>query len=223
MRPFLSLSLALLPALSAVAADNLADPIVRVGVAGWYAKPAITIEPDGGSSVDGDSIGLDKAKFGGMVDGYLDLPVPLVPGIHAGFWQWKATPNNGGEVVAKNGYAVAMWELELIDRVGVALGAGAYVLTLDPGTGSATSRTLPSAAARGWFRLTDGLTAEVRLLGGGLSGNSAFDGAAQVSWRLIGPLVAIGGWRQVETKQKVDDDSWKIGLGGPFLGAAAVF
>ena len=208
----------------AAAADNLSDPYVRLSAAGWYQMPSVTVEPKSGSSLDGGAVGLEDGKVSGMVDGYVDLPIPLLPGIHAGVWRWQESPDSGEDVVAMGGYAAAMWELELIDRVGVALGAGAMVQELDPGTGASERTVLPALAARGWFRFTDGISAEARLMAGVLSDDSAVDAVAQLNWRVVGPLAIIGGYRQVVSEQKIDnDDIWKLSLGGPFLGASVSF
>lgn len=208
----------------ASAADNLSDPYVRLSAAGWYQMPSVTVEPRSGGSIDGGSVGLEDAKVGGMVDGYFDLPVPLLPGIHAGVWRWQESPDSGADVVATGGYAAALWELELIDRVGVAFGAGALAQELDPGTGSSERTVLPALAARGWFRLTDGISAEARLLAGALSDDAAVDAVAQVNWRVVGPLAIIGGYRQFVSKQQFDnEDTWKLTLAGPFLGASVSF
>jgi hypothetical protein len=207
------------------ASDNLADPFVRVGVAAWYATPSITIEPDGGGEVKGSDVGLDESRIGGMIDAYVDTPIPLLPGIHAGLWQWKGTPDEGDDLIVTGGYAVAMWEIELLDRVGVAFGAGAIGQRLDGGDDADAKDTLmPAAAGRAWVRITDGLTAEVHLIAGAWDKDRGGDAVAQATWRLIGPLAVIGGWRQTwSTQEDFADATWKIRLGGPFLGAAAVF
>lgn len=206
------------------AADNLADPYLRVGAAAWYAKPSISIEPDGGGELTGSDVGLDEAKVGGMVDAYVDLPVPLVPGIHAGLWQWKNEPDEGDDLIATGGYAVAMWEIELLDRVAVAFGGGAVGQKLDGGDDAqAQDMLVPAAALRGWVRLTDGLTAEAHVYAGGWDDERAGDAVAQATWRLIGPVAVIGGWRQTWSRQEFADGTWKVALGGPFAGVAAVF
>ena len=208
----------------ASAADNLSDPYVRLSAAGWYQMPSVTVEPKSGGSIDGGSVGLEDAKVGGMVDGYLDLPVPLLPGIHAGVWRWQESPDQGDDVTVTGGYSVALWELEVIDRVGLALGAGALAQELDSGSDSSERVVVPALAARGWFRLTDGISTEARLLAGALSDDSAVDALAQLNWRVVGPLAIIGGYRQIVSKQQLDDDStWKLSLGGPFLGASVSF
>jgi len=206
------------------AADNLSDPIIRVSAAAWYQKPAVTIEPNGGGKISGDSVGLEDSHVGLMADAYLDLPVPLIPGIHAGAWNWKETPNAGGDVSVTGGYAAAMWELELIDRVGVAFGGGALGEDIDPGNGNRERFIVPAAAARGWFRFTDGLSVEARLMYGAWTDARAFDGVAQLNWRFLGPVAAIGGWRQVNSALTLSNrDQWGVALGGPFLGASASF
>jgi hypothetical protein len=209
---------------AAFAADNLSDPFVRVSAAAWYQQPTVTIKPQGGGSTSGSSVGLDDDHTNVMVDAYVDLPVPLIPGIHAGAWQWKDDADNGADAKVTGGYAVAMWELELIDRVGVALGAGVLAQDLDPATGNREDFLVPAAAARGWVRLTDGLSLEARLMGGALDRDDVIDGVAELNWRLIGPLALIGGWRQVTSTQKLDNgDTWDLTIGGPFLGASAAF
>ena len=224
LRPILLACATLVATSVASAADNLSDPYVRLSAAGWYQMPTVTVEPQAGGSIDGSSVGLEDAKVGGMVDGYVDLPVPLLPGIHAGVWRWQESPDQGDDVVATGGYAAALWELELIDRVGVALGAGALAQELDPGTGSSERAVVPALAARGWFRLTDRISAEARLLAGALSDDTAVDAVAQLNWRVVGPLAIIGGYRQILSEQKLDnDDIWKLTLGGPFLGASVSF
>jgi hypothetical protein len=208
----------------AAAADNLSDPYVRLSAAGWFQMPAVTVEPKSGGSIDGGSVGLEDSKVGGMVDAYLDLPVPLLPGIHAGFWRWQESPKSGADVVVTGGYAAALWELELVDRVGVALGGGVLAQNLDPSTGSSERTLLPALAARGWFRFTDGISAEARLMAGAISDDSTLDAVAQLNWRVVGPLAIIGGYRQVVSEQKLDnEDAWKLNLGGPFLGASVGF
>lgn len=228
MRPFAFLlvvpAVCSIAALSATAADNLSDPIIRVSAAGWYQQPTVTIRPDSGGSVAGGSVGLEDKHVGLMADAYLDIPVPLIPGIHAGVWNWKDTPTAGGDVSATGGSIAAMWELELIDRVGVAFGAGALGQDLDPGTGESERFIVPALAARGWFRLTDDLSAEARLMYGALNDDRAFDGVAQINWRFLGPVAAIGGWRYVKNTQKLaSKDAWDLTLSGPFLGASVSF
>lgn len=211
-------------AINATAADNLSDPIIRLSAAGWYQAPTVTIRPDSGGSISGNSVGLEDKHVGLMADAYLDIPVPLIPGIHAGVWNWKDTPTTGGDVSATGYYIAAMWELELIDRVGVAFGAGALGQDLDPGNGERQNFIVPAAAVRGWFRFTDNWSAEARLMYGAWSDNRAFDGVAQINWRFLGPVAAIGGWRQVQNTQKLDsNDQWDVTLGGPFLGVSASF
>ena len=159
-----------------------------------------------------------------MVDAYVDVPVPLIPGIHAGVWQWKDATDNGQDVSANGGYVAALWELELIDRVGVALGGGALAQELDPGNGSRERSTVPAAAARAWVKFTDSLALEARLMAGGWSDDRIFDGVAQLNWRFMGPVALIGGWRQIDSEQKLDNgDKWDLTIGGPFLGASASF
>ncbi len=207
---------------ASVAAENLADPLARVSAAAWYVMPTIEIDQGGGPTVDGGDLGLEDSSFSGMVDAYVDLPVPLVPGIHAGAWRWREEPDSGDTVTATGGYAVALWELELIDRVGVAVGGGVYAQDLDRGDGGERT-VLATGGLRSWLKLTDGITAEARLLAGGWSGDRATDLAAQITWRVAGPLAVVGGWRHVVTEQELGDDTWKATLSGPFLGAAAVF
>ena len=223
--PLIRLACATLVATAAAtAADNLSDPYVRLSAAGWYQMPTVTVEPKSGGSIDGGAVGLEDATVGGMVDGYVDLPVPLLPGLHAGVWRWQESPDQGDDVIATGGYAAALWELELIDRVGVALGAGALAQELDPGSGSSERAIVPALAARGWFRLTDGISAEARLMAGALSDDSAVDAVAQLNWRVVGPFALIGGYRQIVSQQQLDrEDTWKLTLGGPFLGASASF
>jgi hypothetical protein len=220
--PFL-LACACVPAAVVSAADNLADPYVRVGVAGWYATPSITIDQAIGGAVDGDQIGLEDAKVLGMIDVYLDLPVPLLPGIHAGAWQWSETATGGGEAKSTAGYLVGMYELELIDRVGVAGGLGVMGQNLEQPDGSSNTKFIPAAAARAWVKVTDSLTGEVHVIGGALGEQRGLDVLAQISWRVFGPIAVIGGWRQTMTKQEVSNDLNEVNLGGPFLGAAFSF
>ena len=222
--PFTAPVACLFGILNLSAADNLSDPIIRVSAAAWYQKPAVTIEPNGGSSISGASVGLEDSHVGLMADAYLDLPVPLIPGIHAGAWNWKETPNTGGDVTITGGYVAAMWELELIDRVGAAFGAGALGEDITPGNGSSERFIVPAAAVRGWFRFTDDFSVETRLMYGAWSTSRTFDGVAQLNWRFFGPVAAIGGWRQVNTAMTLkNDDRWDVALGGPFLGASASF
>ena len=217
-------SLCAFAAVGATAADNLSDPIVRVSAAAWYQQPTVTIHPNGGGSVSGDAVGLDDQHVGFMADAYVDVPVPLIPGIHAGVWNWKDEPTAGSDVTSTGGYIAAMWEIELIDRVAVAFGAGALGQDLDPATGSTQRFIVPAAAARGWVRFTDKLSAEARLMYGVWSDNRAFDGVAQLNWRFLGPVAVIGGWRQILNTQKLDNqDQWDLTLGEPFLGASASF
>jgi hypothetical protein len=209
---------------SAYAADNLSDPYLRVSAAAWYQQPTATIKTQGGGSTSGSNISLEDAHTNVMVDAYLDVPVPLIPGIHAGAWQWKDDTVNGEDAKVTGAYAVAMWELDLIDRVGIALGAGVLTQDLDPATGNREDFLVPAAAARGWVRLTDSLSLEARLMGGAMDRDDVIDGVAQLNWRLIGPLALIGGWRQVTSTQKLDKgDTWDLTIGGPFLGASASF
>lgn len=211
-------------AVTLTAADNLSDPIIRLSAAGWYQQPTVTIRPDSGGAVSGSSVGLEDQHVGFMADAYLDLPVPLIPGIHAGVWNWKDAPTAGGEVSAMGGYVAALWELELIDRVGVAFGAGALGQDLDPGNGKRERFIAPAVAARGWFRIIDSFSGEVRLMYGAWTDSRAFDGVAQLNWRVLGPVAVIGGWRQVKNTQKLDSkDEWDLTLGGPFLGASVSF
>ncbi len=224
---FLFLAVPLVSSLAAIptwSAENLADPIVRFSAAGWYQQPSVTIRPAGGGSVAGSDVGLDDRHVGIMADVYLDVPVPLIPGIHAGVWKWKDDPTSGGQVSATGGYLAALWEIDLLDRVGVAFGVGALSHDLDPGTGNRERFIVPAAAARGWFRFTDDLSAETRLMYGAWSDNRAFDGVAQINWRFLGPLAAVGGWRVVNDTHKLDSkDQWDVMIGGPFLGASVSF
>ena len=222
--PFLAAAVLSVAALAPMSAsDNLADPFVRVGIAGWYATPSITIDQAVGGAVDGDKLGLEDAKVLGMIDAYVDLPVPFFPGIHAGAWQWSETADGGGTAKSTAGYLVAMYELELIDRVGVAGGLGAMGQQVEQPDGSRNTKFIPAVAGRAWVKVTDSLTGEVHVIAGALGKQRGLDVLAQISWRLIGPFAVIGGWRQTQTKQEVSNDVSTIDLGGPFLGGEFSF
>jgi hypothetical protein len=208
---------------SAVAAENVADPIVRLEAAAWYASPSLEATAKGSAAVNENDLGIDSAT-GVIAEAIIDVPVPLIPGIHLGGWNWNGEGKaEVGTLKVTGGHALALWEFELLDRVAVAVGGGAAYQKLD-NTEASDDQILPALAVRGWVKLTGDLAVEARVLAAkGSNDRQVTDAAGQISWRCLGPVSVIGGYKYVNTQLPVADVDWDVILSGPFAGAAVSF
>ncbi|MFM2092191.1 MAG: hypothetical protein RLZZ127_2680 [Planctomycetota bacterium] len=209
---------ALLPAVDVDSADNL----LRLQVAGWWAAP-------GGDGIDapggGDVADRLDAAPALLAEATLDLPLPVLPAISAGFTLWE-DDRDGLEGTASDAWAALTYSIDVLDYAGIELGAGAHVAALSFSEGGAEvdeDDLIPAVVAGAFVHPIEALEARASLHVGRLGDAEVLAAQAQATWYALDHLGVAAGWRWYQAAVEIEGGTAELSLNGPYAGLVLVF